>query len=235
MAGMSTTRDVQSNDMHARSLPTKTTSRRIKNKATCLRATLHSSSDLAAERTHPSCLFLPLLGGDLLFLLQGDLTSVQAVEAIVSAKQKERLAELERRKLEVAAEHDRELQQAAEEHRALHEDNQQRKARGPARGEFLRPSWRSKKWLVACAHVPVCRSARALADGVPGVLSKHIGRSGTHWALRWPRDRREVCVQHSFERGRNLDATSARINKGLPQKYGREKNMIRSELFPCWP
>lgn len=61
--------------------------------------------------------------------IQGDLTSVQAVEAIVSAKQKEHLEELERKKLEVAAQHDRELQQAAEEHRALHEDNQLRKAR----------------------------------------------------------------------------------------------------------
>lgn len=62
--------------------------------------------------------------------LQGDLTSVQAVEAIVTAKQKERLKELERQKLEVAAEHDRKLQQAAEEHCALHEDNQLRKASG---------------------------------------------------------------------------------------------------------
>lgn len=60
--------------------------------------------------------------------LQGDLTSVQAVEAIVSAKQKERLKEVERKKLEIAAEHDRQLQQAAEEHQALHEDNQLRKA-----------------------------------------------------------------------------------------------------------
>ncbi|CAM9895609.1 unnamed protein product [Ectocarpus sp. 4 AP-2014] len=58
---------------------------------------------------------------------QGDLTSVQAIEAIVSAKQKERLKELERKKAEIAAEHDRELQQAAEEREAMHEDNQQRK------------------------------------------------------------------------------------------------------------
>lgn len=68
------------------------------------------------------------------YLFKGDLTSVQAVEAIVSAKQQERLKELERKKLEVAAEHDRELQQAAEEHRALHEDNQLRKARGGGGG-----------------------------------------------------------------------------------------------------
>eukprot|EP00752_Nemacystus_decipiens_P002610 g2443.t1 len=58
---------------------------------------------------------------------QGDLTSVQAVEAIVTAKQKERLKELERKKLEIAEEHDRKLKQAAQEHQALHEDNQLRK------------------------------------------------------------------------------------------------------------
>eukprot|EP00903_Cladosiphon_okamuranus_P019985 g18360.t1 len=58
---------------------------------------------------------------------QGDLTSVQAVEAIVTAKQKERVKEVERKKLEIAAEHDRQLQQAEEEHWALHENNQLRK------------------------------------------------------------------------------------------------------------
>lgn len=46
----------------------------------------------------------------------------------MTAKQRERLKELERKKLEIAAEHDRKLQQATEEHRALHEDNQLRKA-----------------------------------------------------------------------------------------------------------
>lgn len=57
------------------------------------------------------------------------MTSAEAVEAIVSAKQQERLRELERKRLEVAAQHDRELRQAAEEHRAIHDDNQLRKAR----------------------------------------------------------------------------------------------------------
>ncbi|CAM9426212.1 unnamed protein product, partial [Pylaiella littoralis] len=60
---------------------------------------------------------------------QGDVTSAEAVEAIVSTKQQERLRELERKRLEVAAQHDRELRQAAEEHRAIHDDNQLRKAR----------------------------------------------------------------------------------------------------------
>lgn len=58
------------------------------------------------------------------------------MEAIVSAKQKERLKELERKKLEIAAEHDRKLQQDAEEHRALHEDNQLRKASVRFRGRL---------------------------------------------------------------------------------------------------
>lgn len=46
----------------------------------------------------------------------------------MSAKQKERLKEIERKRREIAEEHDRMLQQAEEEHRALHEDNQLRKA-----------------------------------------------------------------------------------------------------------
>lgn len=51
------------------------------------------------------------------------------MEAILTAKQKERAQELERKKLEVAAEHDKELRKAAEEHRALHEDKKLRKVR----------------------------------------------------------------------------------------------------------
>eukprot|EP00904_Undaria_pinnatifida_P011356 jgi/Undpi1/7350/HiC_scaffold_22.g09823.m1 len=58
---------------------------------------------------------------------QSDLTSAEAVEAIVTAKHKERLEELEGKKLQVAAEHDAELRRAAEEHRVLHEENQRRK------------------------------------------------------------------------------------------------------------
>ncbi|CAM9217683.1 unnamed protein product [Hapterophycus canaliculatus] len=57
---------------------------------------------------------------------QGDLTSVEAVEAIVSAKEQQRMKELEEKKIEVAAAHDRDLRQAAEEHQALHEDLQLR-------------------------------------------------------------------------------------------------------------
>ena len=60
---------------------------------------------------------------------QSDLTSAEAVEAIVTAKHKERLEELEGIKLQVAAEHDEKLRRAAEEHRVLHEGNQRRKAR----------------------------------------------------------------------------------------------------------
>ena len=60
---------------------------------------------------------------------QSGLTSAEAVEAIVMAKQKERLEELEGIKLQVAAEHDEELRRATEEHRVLHEGNQRRKAR----------------------------------------------------------------------------------------------------------
>lgn len=49
------------------------------------------------------------------------------MEAIVTAKQKERQAEAERIRRETAAKHDEELQLAAEEHRALHEGNKARK------------------------------------------------------------------------------------------------------------
>lgn len=78
-----------------------------------------------------------LWGGDV--GAQGDLTSVQAVEAIVSTKQKERLAEVEKKKVEVAAKHDGELQRAAQEHQALHEDKRQRKARSRAHASTRAP------------------------------------------------------------------------------------------------
>lgn len=51
------------------------------------------------------------------------------MEAIVSAKKQERMRELEKKKIEVAAAHDRELQQAEEEHQALHQGLQLRKVR----------------------------------------------------------------------------------------------------------
>lgn len=56
------------------------------------------------------------------------MTSLEVVEAIVTAKHKEHLAEVERRKKELEAKHDEELQRAAGEQHAIHQDNRARKA-----------------------------------------------------------------------------------------------------------
>lgn len=66
---------------------------------------------------------------------QGTLTSMEAVEAIVMAKHKERLAGLEKEKQEVAARHDEKLRLAAEEQHALHQDHQLRKVSGTTSSE----------------------------------------------------------------------------------------------------
>lgn len=64
--------------------------------------------------------------------LQSQLTSWDAVEAIVTAKHRERAEEAARRRLEVETKYDEELRQAAEEQRQLHEHQQQWHVRTPS-------------------------------------------------------------------------------------------------------
>ena len=57
------------------------------------------------------------------------MTSVQAVEAIISIKKRERAQERERQKRDLAVKHDEDLKQAFEDNRAIYEDQQVRKVR----------------------------------------------------------------------------------------------------------
>ncbi|CAM9446134.1 unnamed protein product, partial [Ascophyllum nodosum] len=63
------------------------------------------------------------------FPTPGKMTSVQAVEAIISIKKRERAQERERQKRDLAVKHDEDLKQAFEDNRAIYEDQQVRKIR----------------------------------------------------------------------------------------------------------